>query len=258
MFHLPNAGCCKRPRSYFTVALRSRALFEHSIVVNDSIARQAVVLHFLGAMDTDGIDVMISQVADRQVQDVLRVMHQQHQKQYQSYVDVVEGAVSRMQQSFNERLHPPPMPVPLFIEAQGRSSPGVGGSSSPKFGSDSGGSFSCHSSMTDSVAIKSQEGAIVGLKCLFCPHFHLIEKSHYQHYDRMLSRLETGVPYSGKCFIPDTHWLFRLVGFGDNRLDIVRKFLSTLLSHLHSGNEKAIDPVRAANVVAWLSSLPRS
>ena len=258
MCHLPNAGCSKRPRSYFTVALRSRALFEHSIDVNVSIARQAVVLHFLGAMDTDGIDVMISQVADRQVQDVLRVMHQQHQKQYQSYVDVVEGAVSRMQQSFNERLHPPPMPVPLFIEAQGRSSPGVGGSSSPKFGSDSGGSFSCHSSMTDSVAIKSQEGAIVGLKCLFCPHFHLIEKSHYQHYDRMLSRLETGVPYSGKCLIPDTHWLYRLVGFGDNRLDIVRKFLSTLLSHLHSGNEKAIDPVRAANVVAWLSSLSRS
>ena len=49
--HLPNAGCSKRPRSYFTAALRSRALFEHSIDVNVNIARQAVVQHFLGAMN---------------------------------------------------------------------------------------------------------------------------------------------------------------------------------------------------------------
>ena len=52
--HLPNAGCSKRPRSYFTAALRSRALFEHSIDVNDSIARQAVVQLVLGAMEVRG------------------------------------------------------------------------------------------------------------------------------------------------------------------------------------------------------------
>ena len=47
--HPPTIGCSKRPRSYFTAAHRSKALFEHSIDNNN--VHQHVVQHYLGVMD---------------------------------------------------------------------------------------------------------------------------------------------------------------------------------------------------------------
>lgn len=217
----------------------------------------------IDAASNDHIAVMITQVSDSHVQEVLRLMHHANQHQFQSYCSVVTKAVADMQQSFHSEIAYArsgamyaPMPVqpqpelPLFIDANVRSS-----NSSPSLHSD--GSFSSHSSMTDRVAIRSTNGSIIGLKCLFCHHYHVIEKSHCQHYDRLLSRIESGERYCGKCVIPDAHWIFQLHGFGDSKAAIVRKFITTLLSHLRSGNEKSIDPIRAGCVVQWLDSLPR-
>ena len=47
--HPPTIGCSKRPRSYFTAAHRSKALFEHSI--GDNNVQHSVVQHYLGVMD---------------------------------------------------------------------------------------------------------------------------------------------------------------------------------------------------------------
>jgi hypothetical protein len=218
----------------------------------------------IDAESDDNIAVLITRVADSQVQAVLRLMHSANQHQFQSYCSVVTKAVADMQQSFlsamtyerSGMMHPPmplaPQPVlPLFIDANPRSS-----SSSPSTDTG-GGSFSSHSSMTDGVAIRSSDGALIGLKCLFCHHYHVIEKSHCQHYDRLLSRVETGERYFGKCVIPDTHWIYQLAGFGESKEAIARKFITTLLSHLRSGNEKSIDPSRAGCLVQWLQSLSR-
>lgn len=213
------------------------------------------------------LDVMIAQVPDRNTQTIFRLMRAESLHQYQNYCAVLQGAVATMQQSFTQEMASfrssvvlPPMPIavgslPQFIAADAQHS-SSSNQSSPKSVSN-GGSFSCNSSQTDRD-IMSQEGVVIGLKCLFCSHYHVIEKSHCQHYDRLLGRVDSGERYYGKCIIPDNHWICRLEGFGDSKKEIVRKFFSTYLSHLYSGNEKNIDPGRASSLVAWLNSLPRS
>jgi hypothetical protein len=213
------------------------------------------------------LDAMIAQVPDHNTQAIFRLMRAESRHQYLNYCAVVQGAVATMQQSFNQEMASfrssvmqPPMPIasgplPQFIAADVQHS-GSSNQSSPKSLSN-GGSFSCNSSLTDRD-IMSQDGVVIGLKCLFCSHYHVIEKSHCQHYDRLLGRVESGERYYGKCIIPDNHWVCRLEGFGDCKKEIVRKFFSIYLSHLHSGNEKNIDHGRASSLVAWLISLPRS
>lgn len=213
------------------------------------------------------LDAMIAQVPDQHTQTIFRLMRAESLHQYRNYCAVVQGAVASMQQSFTQQMasfrssvNQPPMPIavcplPQFIAADAQHS-GSSNQSSPKSASN-GGSFSCNSSLTDRD-IMSQDGVVIGLKCLFCSHYHVIEKSHCQHYDRLLGRVESGERYYGKCIIPDNHWICRLEGFGGSKKEIVQKFFSIYLSHLHSGNEKNIDPGRASSLVAWLNSLPRS
>jgi hypothetical protein len=204
------------------------------------------------------LDDKISEITDPHVQEVMKLMRAENQHHYASYCSVVQSAVSTLELSFQRHMESwrqlPPVPLapdslPQFIvAADGNSS-----QSSPKSSSCG---VSLSSSMSDRLAILSQDGgSVVGLKCLFCFHYHVIEKSHYQHYDRFLTRYESGKRYGGKCCIPDNHWLFSLVGFGDSKEAIVRKFITNYLSHLHSGNEKTIDPHRAAALVAWLNSI---
>ena len=213
------------------------------------------------------LDAMIAQVPDQNTQTIFRLMRAESLHQYQNYCAVLQGAVATMQQSFTQEMASfrssvvlPPMPIavcslPQFIAADAQHS-GSSHQSSPKSASNDG-SFSCNSSLTDRD-IMSQDGVVIGLKCLFCSHYHVIEKSHCQHYDRFLGRVESGERYYGKCIIPDNHWIYRLEGFGSSKKEIVRKFFSIYLTHLHRGNEKNIDPGRASSLVAWLNSLPRS
>jgi hypothetical protein len=202
------------------------------------------------------LDAMIAQVPDHNTQAIFRLMRAESHHQYLNYCSVVQGAVATMQQSLNQEMASLRSgPLPLFIAADVQHSDSSN-QSSPKSHSN-GGSFSCNSSLTDRD-VMSQDGVVIGLKCLFCPHYHVIEKSHCQHYERFLGRVESGERYCGKCIIPDHHWICRLEGFGDCTKEIVRKFFSIYLSHLHSGNAKNIDSGRASSLVAWLNSLPRS
>ena len=198
------------------------------------------------------LEAKISEIADPHVQEVMQLMRAESQHHYHNYCSVLQSAVSTLQHSIDAWRPQPPIPLapgelPQYIVAEGGSS-----QSSPKSASCG---ISLTSSMTDRSLILSQEGGVVCLKCLFCVHYHIIEKSHYQHYDRLLTRFESGKRYSGKCCIPDNHWIFSVDGFGDSKEAIGRKFISTYLSYLHSGNEKHIDPQRAAALVAWLNSI---
>jgi hypothetical protein len=216
---------------------------------------------------------MIDRVSDRNVQAVLREMQAQNIRHYTMYqqsmmqcVDDIKSTVrSEIQLLASLSACAPPvplngMPYPEFIQASIPNGRESSGQSSPHVSSsqNSSQSLSATSSLTDRPDIVCDNGQIIGLKCLFCTHYHFIEKSHYQHLDRLLTRLEQGEPYSGKCVIPDTHWLYLTFGVGDSKLNAVRLFIRNYLSFLQSGNEKGIHPDRAVRLITWLDSLPRA
>jgi hypothetical protein len=216
------------------------------------------------------VDTMIDRVSDRHVQDALREIVAQNERQYSMYCRALEDCVSDIKTTVRSELRSlaainvcaPPVPLganqyPEFIQAcvplssSGQSSPHVASSRG------SSQSLSASSSMTDRADIVCDKGHIIGLKCLFCTHYHVIEKSHCQHLDRLLSRLESGESYSGKCVIPDGHWLYLHFGDGVSKLDAARSFIRMYVSHLHSGNDKNIHPDRAFKLVSWLDSFHR-
>jgi hypothetical protein len=102
----------------------------------------------------------------------------------------------------------------------------------------------------------SSENAKLGLKCIFCTHVHFKEKSHTQHLDRLLKRVNSGELYSGHCAVPSDHWLFR--SFGGSPQDAISTFIKTYVSFLASSNDRNIDPVRASKLHAWIQSLQPS
>lgn len=174
---------------------------------------------------------MIDRVSDRNVQAVLREMQAQNVRHYSLFqqsmlkcVDDIKSTVrSEIQSLVSLNLYAPPvpldgMPYPEFIQASIPMRRDSSGHSSPHGASsrNSSQSISATSSWTDRPDIVCDNGQIIGLKCLFCTHYHFIEKSHYQHLDRLLTRLEQGESYSGKCVIPDTHWLYLTIGVGDS------------------------------------------
>jgi hypothetical protein len=214
-------------------------------------------------------DSMIDSISDRHIQNTLRAMRAENDRQYNLYRRALDDCVADIKTSFRAEIqslaavNAPPVPLsvnqfPEFIQAsvQFESS----GQSSPHQASshDSSQSFSVASSMTDRADVVCQNGHIIALRCLFCTHYHFIEKSHYQHLDRLLTRLESGESYSGKCVVTDSHWLFQHYGVGQSKLDAVRLFIRQYLSHLHAGNDKNINPDRAAKLVTWLDSHHRS
>jgi len=220
------------------------------------------------AVSQSSVDSMIDGISDHHVQHTLRVMQAHNDRQFGMYrqaladcaEDIKTSLLGQFQLMASSLSCAPPVPVgavvyPSFIQAGA-----VSGSSdsSPVVPSSQGSnqSLSATSSFTDRPDVKCHDGQIIGLKCLFCPHYHFIEKSHYQHMDRLLTRFETGVPYSGKCVIPDSHWLY-LQFPGKSKVEAVREFIRQYLSFLYSGNEKRIDPEHAVRLVNWLDSLHR-
>jgi hypothetical protein len=229
--------------------------------------------HHGSAPELTQVADMIDRVSDRNVQAVLREMQAQNVRHYRlyeqsmlQYVDDIKSTVrSEIQSLVSLNVCAPPvplngMPYPEFIQASIAMGRNSSGQSSPHVSSsqNSGDSLSATSSLTDRPDIVRDNGQIMGMKCLFCTHYHFLEKSHYQHLDRLLTRLEKSEPYSGKCVIPDTHWLYLSFGVGDSKLNAVRLFIRKYLSFLQSGNEKGIHPDRAIRLITWLDSLPRA
>jgi hypothetical protein len=209
--------------------------------------------------DAPGDDVhsLISAISDRQVQAALHKMNENNAASFNRVFGMISSVVTEMQShskdmqwmktTWQAQFAPlPPASFPVFQEGRTPSAR----SSTP--------SGSLHSVMTDgsdAVATAGSAG-VIGLRCLFCNHQHVLEKSHYQHYDRLLKRVVSGAAYSGSCVIPSDHWLFRHFG-GPNvsQTDAIRLFINKYLSFLQHGNESFIDPGRAAKVADWLMSL---
>jgi hypothetical protein len=198
---------------------------------------------------------LISALGDRHVQSVLREMHDHNTRSFDRITGLLSAAMIEMQScsrdmqwvksTWQAQFAPlPPSSFPVFEDVRTPSAR----SSTP--------SGSLNSVMTDDPVTVAASTGVIGLRCLFCNHHHVLEKSHYQHYDRLLQRVVSDTPYSGSCVIPSDHWLFKHFG-GPNvsPCDAVRLFIQKYLSFLQHGNAAYIDPGRAANVAAWLSSL---
>ena len=223
-------------------------------------------MDIIGTAPEMSVDSLIDAISDRNVKNALREMQAQSVRQFHMYNQTLKDCVDEIKVSFRTEMQSfaaanacaPPAPVgaqqyPPFIHATAAF--GGSGASSPHLDSStSNQSLSATSSMTDRPDVVCEGGHIIGLKCLFCPHYHFIEKSHYQHFDRLLTRVESGEPYQGRCVIPDSHWLYHHYGVGQSQRDSVVLFIRRYLSHLHSGNDKNIHPERAIQLVAWLDS----
>ena len=147
-------------------------------------------------------------------------------------------------QQLRSTIANPPV-YPQFVNAAGSMS----SSGSPK-------SLPCSSS-SEGVSYQSGDQSasaeLIGLKCLFCAHVHFKEKSHTQHLDRLLKRVNSGEAYSGHCVVPSDHWLFN--SFGGSPEDAVSAFIKKYVSFLASSNDRNVDPVRASKLHAWIQSL---
>lgn len=204
----------------------------------------------------DDIDEMIASVQDDHVRDTMSMLLAENRRfrlEYNRQMECFSGvlfSVAADVKTLASRANSPPLPQ--FISAVDRDplTPDLTAT----------GSDTQPSSLTDRSEFASCDSrcAIV-LKCLFCPHYHAIEKSHHQHYSRLRDRFLNSEPYSGKCRIPLDHWIFRSFGgAGQDPSQIVSNFMQKYLSFLASGNEKNINPERAAQLCAWLESIPRS
>jgi hypothetical protein len=209
----------------------------------------------------DDVDGMIAAVSDTHVRDTLsrmqaenRRFQEDHSRQIQSFSSILLSVAADVRALASKSNYAPPLPQ--YIAAAGDSP--VLRSLTPSDSQTS--SFTPPSSLTDKteLAAGNSRSAVV-LKCLFCTHYHVIEKSHCQHYTRLRDRFVNSEQYNGPCSIPRDHWIFRNFGTaGQDESEIVQNFIQKYLSHLASSNEKNVNPQRAAQLCAWLETIPRS
>jgi hypothetical protein len=201
-------------------------------------------------------DSMISLVPDYHLRNTLlqmqaesRCLHEAHHRSLASFSSMLQNVATDVRNLVVQSGTAPPVVYPQFIEAAG----------TPTLRSNSGSvsSFTPPSSLTDSSEIAGLESVSpVVLKCLFCPHFHVREKSHCQHYSRLRDRVVDEEHYTGQCVIPGNHWIYRNFGKADqSEKEVVSSFITTYLSFLASSNEKSINPERAARLSAWLQTI---
>jgi len=218
--------------------------------------------HFLMSANGGGeapgadADTMISLVPDYHLRHTLlqmqaesRRLHEAQHRSLASFSSMLQNVATDVRNLVLQSGTAPPVVYPQFIEAAG----------SPTLRSNSGSvsSYTPPSSLTDGSEIAGV-GSVspVVLKCLFCRHFHVREKSHCQHYSRLRDRVVGEEHYTGECVIPDNHWIYRNFGkAGQSEKEVVSSFISTYLAFLASSNEKSINPERAARLCAWLQSL---
>jgi hypothetical protein len=208
------------------------------------------------------VDHMISSVTDVHIRAVLWQMHADNQRQHDNHqremslvTSMLQHVAADVRSLASQSKSAPPVVYPQFVGAAGDSpkSQSFSDLSSDPL------SISAPSSLTDKVECQVGSGSVVVLRCLFCCHYHTIEKSHCQHYIRLRDRYVKSEHYTGKCVIPSNHWIFQNPAFGGaSETEVIRNFIEKYLSHLASSNDKNINPERAAQLCSWLESIPRS
>jgi hypothetical protein len=210
----------------------------------------------------DDVESMIAAVSDSHVRDTLsrmqadnRRFQDEHNRQFQSFSSILLSVAEDVRTLANKSSSAPPVVYPQFIAAADDSPTLHSLSASDSQAS----SFTPPSSLTDKAELGVGSGSVVVLRCLFCHHYHTIEKSHCQHYTRLRDRYVNSEHYSGRCIIPRNHWIFtNFATAGQSDVEVVQNFVQKYLSHLASSNDKNVDPQRAAKLCAWLETIPRS
>jgi hypothetical protein len=138
-------------------------------------------------------------------------------------------------------------PFPQYIGAASDAS-----SSSSAHTSFMANSSSSGDQLHPAIVVTATTSQVIGLKCPFCPKIHFKEKSHWQHLDRLMSRLIDPCVYIGKCFVSDDHWLYRRME--GSKKEAAVAFIKKYNSHLASSHAADVDPDRAQALQLWLRS----